>query len=155
MATDWARYMYENPDVYRMFQDGGKWSWDNGRQQNAYMRADGSPLQAETAAQYAQAHYNNFGKREGRKTHSQGGTDYAEKLRSQGGGTFGSGGANPAVSELQKLVESLTDSLGEAPTAEQVKEVAESGEGLAQTLLTNNYMTDDKKKKSFLQPIGS
>ena len=45
MATDWARYMVENPDVYEMYSDGGKWSWDQGRQQNAYMRMDGSPLQ--------------------------------------------------------------------------------------------------------------
>lgn len=151
MATDYARYMYENPDVYKMFQDGGKWSWDNGRQQNAYMRADGSPLQAETAAQYAAAHYRNFGQREGRKMHETSGVDYAAKLRSQGGGSFG--GSNPAMSELQKAVAELAKGV---EGGEEVKEAAESGEGLARTVLTNNPMyADSKKKKSFLQPLGA
>ena len=147
--ADWARYMYENPDVYRMYSDGGKWSWGRGRQQNAYQRQDGSMLQAETAAQYAQNHYRNFGKGEGRKVHEANGTDYASKLGS------GGGGLNPEVDALQKLVMSLTESLGEAPTAEQVKEIADAGAGVQGTVLTNNYLQDEeKKKRSFLQPIG-
>jgi hypothetical protein len=150
--ADWARYMYENPDVYRMFSDGGKWSWANGRQQGAYQREDGSMLQQESAAQYAQNHYNNFGKREGRKVHEGNGTNYASKL----GGGGGSGGLNPEVEALQKLVMGLTESLGEAPTAEQVKEIADAGAGMQRTVLTDNYLQDDDKKpkKSFLQPIG-
>jgi len=153
MATDYARYMYENPDVYKMFQDGGKWSWDNGRQQNAYMRADGSPLQAETAAQYAAAHYRNFGQREGRKMHNTSGVDYAAKLRSQGGGSFG--GANPAMSELQKAVAELAEGIAGGAEGDKAK-AEEAVEGLSRTVLTNNAVYEDsKKKKSFLQPIGA
>jgi len=124
--ADWARYMYENPDVYNMFSDGGKWSWANGRQQGAYMREDGSPLQQESAAQYAQNHYNNFGKREGRKVHERNGTNYAAKL---GGGGGQSGGNSELNAEL---------------AAEQSK-----------SILTNFETDDSKKKKSFLTPIGS
>lgn len=145
--ADWARYMYENPDVYNMFSDGGKWSWGNGRQQNAYMRQDGSPLQQESAAQYAQNHYRNFGKGEGRKVHDRNGTDYAAKL---GGG--GGGGNSELNAELAAMIKSLAE-IAQDPnaTAEQKAEAAEK----SKTILTNFGGTDDDKKKSFLTPIGS
>ena len=146
MAADYARYLYENPDVYSMFSDGGKWSWGNGRQQNAYMRQDGSPLQAETAAQYAANHYKNFGKGEGRKLHEQGSTDYAAKL---GGG--GGGAVSEMNAELAAMIKSLAK-IAEDPNATP-EEKAEAAEQ-SKTILTNFGGTDDKKKKSFLTPLG-
>ena len=147
--ADWARYMFENQDVYSMFSDGGKWSWGNGRQQNAYMRQDGSPLQAETAAQYAANHYKNFGKGEGRKLHEQGSTDYAAKL---GGGGGQSGGNSELNAELAEMIKSLAK-IAENPNATP-EEKAEAAEQ-SKTILTNFGVTDDKKKKSFLTPMGS
>ena len=148
MAADWARYLYEHPDVYNMFSDGGKWTWANGgRQQNAYMREDGTPLQAATAAEYAQQHYNNFGKREGRKLHERNGTDYAAKL---GGG--GGGAVSEMNAELAAMIKSLAK-IAEDPNATP-EEKAEAAEQ-SKTILTNFGGTDDKKKKSFLTPLGS
>ena len=144
--ADWARYMYENPDVYNMFSDGGKWSWANGRKQGAYMREDGSPLQQESAAQYAQNHYNNFGKREGRKVHEQGSINYAAKL---GGG---GGAVSEMNAELAAMIKSLAK-IAEDPNATP-EEKAEAAEQ-SKTILTNFGGTDDKKKKSFLTPLGS
>ena len=145
--ADWARYMYENPDVYNMFSDGGKWSWANGRQQGAYQREDGSMLQQESAAPYAQNHYNNFGKGEGRKVHERNGTDYASKL---GGG--GGGAVSEMNAELAAMIKSLAK-IAEDPNATP-EEKAEAAEQ-SKTILTNFGGTDDKKKKSFLTPLGS
>ena len=150
--ADWARYMYENPDVYNMFSDGGKWTWANGgRQQNAYMREDGTPLQAATAAEYAQSHYRNFGEREGRKVHERNGTDYAAKLGGGGGGGQ-SGGNSELNAELAEMIKSLAK-IAQDPkaTPEEKAEAAEQ----SKTILTNFGGTDDKKKKSFLTPLGS
>ena len=158
MATDWARYLYENGDVMSMFSDGGKWSWDNGRQQNAYMRADGSPLQQESAAQYAQNHYRNFGKREGRAIHDAGGTDYAALLRGGGGGAPTPSPQNNSMSALQKQVADLTMSLAnpdnKGPYTGAEKPDLPMADPLKSTILFGN--TDDqKKKKSFLTPFGA
>ena len=167
MATDWARYMHQYQDVYKMYSDGGKWTWDKGRQQNAYMRQDGTPLHAETAAQYAQAHYNNFGKSEGRKVHEKGDVDYAAKLRagsggssggSSGGGSGGSSGGsqssqmNAQLAELVKSLAQLNTGVEEKNiTPEQAAENAQK----TNTILTNYLASNDKKKKSFLQPLGN
>ena len=145
--ADWARYMYENPDVYSMFSDGGKWSWANGRQQGAYQREDGSMLQQESAAQYAQNHYRNFGKGEGRKVHERNGTDYAAKLGGGGGG----GAASEMNAELAAMIKSLAK-IAQDPNATP-EEKAEAAEQ-SKTILTNFGGTDDKKKKSFLTPLG-
>jgi len=147
--ADWARYMYENPDVYNMFSDGGKWSWANGRQQGAYMREDGSPLQQESAAQYAQNHYNNFGKREGRKVHERNGTNYAAKL---GGGGGQSGGNSELNAELAAMVKSLAE-IANDPNATKEQKAAAAEQ--SKSILTNFETDDSKKKKSFLTPIGS
>lgn len=149
---DYARYMYENPDVYQMFQDGGRWSWDNARQQNAYMRADGSPLQAETAAEYAAAHYRNFGKREGRKLHDMSGTDYASKLRGSGGAATPSP-QNAAMTTLQAQIAQLTQGIGENAQGIENNPVADASQAFASTFL-NTDSGDSKKKRSFLTPIG-
>lgn len=150
MATDWARYMYENGDVYSMYSDGGKWSWDQGRQQNAYMRADGSPLQAETAAQYAQNHYRNFGKREGRAIHDMGGTDYAALLR---GSNTPAPQQNPMMSDLQRQVAELTQGIADSA---ETPAVADASKALSNTVLNPFSLGEDsKKKKSFLTPFGS
>ena len=156
MATDWARYMHENRDVYDMYSDGGKWDWDNGRQQNAYMRADGTPLQQESAAQYAQNHYRNFGKREGRAIHDAGSTDYAALLRGSGGG----GGAqapspqNNSMSALQQQVADLTQSISDSTNSPAM---ADASQAMSKTVLSGfNIGSDDaKKKKSFLTPFGA
>ena len=153
MATDWARYMYENGDVYSMFSDGGKWSWDQGRQQNAYMRMDGSPLQQESAAQYAQNHYRNFGKREGRQLHDTGSTDYAALLRGGGGGA--SAPQNGTMSALQKQVADLTASLQEGAGELGEGVVADASQALNSTILNNLSNDDSKKRKSFLTPFGA
>jgi len=145
--ADWARYMYENPDVYNMFSDGGKWSWANGRQQGAYQREDGSMLQQESAAQYAQNHYRNFGKGEGRKVHERNGTDYAAKL---GGG--GGGAGSEMNAELAAMIKSLAK-IAEDPNATPEEKAAAAEQ--SKTILTNFGGTDDKKKKSFLTPLGS
>ncbi len=158
MAIDYARYMIENPDVYDMFRKPGggrpNWTWDNGRKAGQYRRNDGTMTQNTTAAEYAQQHYDNFGRREGRKQHQRTDGSYEARIRQIDGG--GGGGINPEVDALQKLVMGLTESLGEAPTAEQVKEIADAGANMQRTVLTDNYLLDDekKKKKSFLQPIG-
>ena len=153
MATDWARYLYDNKDVYSMYSDGGKWSWDRGRQQNAYMRMDGSPLQQESAAQYAQNHYRNFGKREGRQLHDTGSTDYAALLRSGGGGA--SAPQNNPMSALQKQVADLTASLqdGAGELGESV--VADASQALNSTILNAISGEEAKKRKSFLTPYGA
>ena len=149
---DYARYMYENPDVYRMYSDGGRWSWDNARQQNAYMRADGSPLQAESAAQYAAAHYRNFGKREGRKLYDMSGTDYAAKLR----GSSAPAPQNTAMTELQKQVAELTQGIADNAQGQGIENnpVADASRAFASTFL-NTDSGDSKKKRSFLTPIGA
>ena len=147
---DYARYMYENPDVYRMYSDGGRWSWDNARQQNAYMRADGSPLQAESAAQYAAAHYRNFGKREGRKLYEMSGTDYATKLR----GSSAPSPQNAAMSELQKQVAELTQGISENAKGIDNNPVVDASQAFAGTFLSTDS-GDSKKKRSFLTPIGA
>lgn len=147
---DWARYMVENPDVYNMFSDGGKWSWGNGRKQNAYMREDGSPLQAETAAQYAQNHYNNFGKREGRKVHEANGTDYASML---GGGGSGAGPTDAMLMSVTALTKQIADLKENGGSKEEIEELKRE----SRTLLTDfgyNLDEDSKKKKSYLTPIG-
>jgi len=151
--ADWARYMYENPDVYNMFSDGGKWTWANGgRRQNAYMREDGTPLQAATAAEYAQQHYNNFGKREGRKVHEANGTNYAAKL---GGG---GGGGNAPTEAMMMSVTALTAQIAELKKNGGSKEEIDALKEESKTLLTDfgyNYEEDDKKKKkSFLSSYG-
>ena len=157
MATDWARYMHENRDVYDMYSDGGKWSWDNGRQQNAYMRADGTPLQAETAAQYAQNHYRNFGKRAGRALHDVGSTDYAALLRGSGGGGATAPAPSPqndSMSALQKQVADLTQSISDSTNSPAM---ADASQAMSKTVLSGfNLGSDDaKKKKSFLTPFGA
>ena len=151
MATDWARYMYENPDVYSMYSDGGKWSWDRGRQQNAYRRQDGNMLQAETAAQYAQAHYRNFGQREGRKIHDAGGTDYAALLR---GSNTPAPQQNPAMDSLQRQVAELTQGIAESAQGQGIENnpVADASQAFASTFLSTS--DESKKKKSFLTPFG-
>ena len=164
MAKDYARYMYENKDVYSMFSDGGKWSWDNGRQQNAYMRQDGTPVQAETAAQYAQAHYRNFGQREGRQLHDAGGTDYAALLRGGGGGAPTPSPPptpspqNNSMAALQKQVADLTMSLAnpdnKGPYTGAEKPDLPMADPLKSTILFGN-IDDQKKKKSFLTPFGA
>ncbi len=159
MATDWARYMHENRDVYDMYSDGGKWDWDNGRQQNAYMRADGTPLQQESAAQYAKNHYRNFGKREGRAIHDTGSTDYAALLRGSGGG----GGAqapspqNNSMSALQQQVADLTQSISDSAESLDNNPVVDASQAMAKTVLSgfNLGNEDSKKKKSFLTPFGA
>ena len=146
--SDWARYMYENPDVYDMFSDGGKWTWANGgRQQNAYMRQDGTPLQAATAAEYAQQHYRNFGKGEGRQVHERNGTDYAAKLGGGGGG----GATSEMNAELAAMIKSLAE-IAQDPNATPEEKAAAAEQ--SKTILTNFGGTDDKKKKSFLTPLG-
>ena len=156
MAADYARYMHENRDVYNMYSDGGKWDWNNGRQHNQIARADGQILQAETAAQYAQNHYNNFGKREGRQMHETGGTDYGAIL--MGGSSPAPSGQNTQVSALQNQVTQLTDSMnnqspGQSTTAE--RSMADNLKGIGDTVLTNTSNALDKKKKSYLTPVGA
>ena len=151
---DYARYLYENPDVSRMYSDGGRWSWDNARQQNAYMRNDGSPLQAETAAEYAAAHYRNFGKREGRQLHDMSGTDYAAKLRGSSGSATPST-QNAAMDTLQKQVSELTQSIADSAQGQGIDNnpVVDASRALASTFLSTDS-GDSKKKRSFLTPIG-
>lgn len=166
MAKDWARYMHQYQDVYKMYSDGGKWTWDKGRQQNAYMRQDGTPLHAETAAQYAQAHYNNFGKGEGRKVHEKGDVDYAAKLRAgSGGGSGGSGsnsggGSNQSSqmnAQLAEMIKSLAAlNAGSQSQSEASEEEQSPSQSPTNTVLTN-YLSEEnkKKKKSFLKPMGN
>ena len=173
MATDWARYMYQYKDVYDEYSDGGKWTWDRGRQANAYMRNDGTPLLAETAAEYAQNHYRAHGKRAGRKIHEKSGVDYAAKLREReaagsGGNSGGNSGTqqeqNPLNRELVDLVKMLSDlataragntNSTSTSTSTQSSEAASQAVSAAQTLLTNFNIEEAKKKKSFLTPIGA
>ncbi len=161
MAADYARYMHENRDVYNMYSDGGKWSWANGRQQGAYTRNDGSPLQAETAAQYAQNHYSNFGKREGRQMHEMGGTDYGAILMggssSQSSAPSTQNTQNTQISGLQDQVTKLTQSLADQGSGEATAErtMASNLEGLNSTVLTGGVNALKKKKSSYLTPIGA
>ena len=171
---DWARYMYENKDVYSMYSDGGKWDWDNGRQQNAYMRADGTPLQAETAAQYAQNHYRNFGKRAGRALHDVGSTDYAAKLRGSSAPAPAPAAApsanaanakNDEITTLQKKIADLTNSVSAsmanpnnaAPYTGAEKPDLPMVNPLKSTILSNSSLPgqEEKKKRSYLTPITS
>ena len=180
MATDWARYLFQYKDVYKEYSDGGKWTWDKGRQANAYMRADGTPLLAETAAQYAQNHYRAHGKRAGRKIHSKGDVDYAAKLRAReseaGSGNSGgnSGGSdsgsqanaqNDKILGLQKQIADLIASMmqqnsGSSQSSASSSDTSSSttqssaGNALAGTILSR-AMDLQKKKKSFLTPLGA
>ena len=155
MAKDYARYMYEQKDVMAMYSDGGKWSWDNGRQQGAYMRADGSPLQQESAAEYAANHYRNFGQREGRQLHETGGTDYAALLRGSNQPAAASPSPqNDATSALQKQISELTQSLQTTPASTEASR-ADASQSMTSTILTSQQGEDKKKKKSFLTPLGA
>ena len=154
MATDYARYMFENPDVYDMYRDVGGyreshgWGWDRGRQYGDGMRADGTPVQNGTAAEYAAAHYRNFGKREGRQMHERTSDAYENKLREIDAGGGGGFGVN---SELQKMIEDLAKiAMNEDATPEERQEALEQ----SKTILTNFDLEEAKKKKSFLTPIG-
>ena len=169
MAMDYARYMVMYPDVYDMFRKPGSgrpnWTWDNGRKAGQYQRNDGSMTQQETAAQYAQAHYNNFGKREGRKMHERkddtyeklisavdaGGSSGSKSSGSSGGGSQ-SGQMNAQLAAMIKSLAELNTGLNEENiTPEQAAENAQQ----TNTVLTNYLDTESKKKKkSFLQSIG-
>jgi hypothetical protein len=156
MAIDYARYMVENPDVYNMFRKPGSgrpnWTWDNGRKEGQYRREDGNMTSAETAAQYAQNHYNNFGKSEGRKQHQRVDGSYEARIRQiDGGGGGGGGAASELNAELAAMIKSLAK-IAEDPNATP-EEKAEAAEQ-SKTILTNFGGTDDKKKKSFLTPLG-
>lgn len=150
MATDWARYMVERPDVYDVYRKSGagfNWTWDRGRQQNEIQRNDGQMLQAETAAEYAANHYRNFGKGEGMQLHERTSDAYEQKLRSIDGG--GGGGAMNA--ELAQMIEDLAKiAMNEDASPEEREEAIEA----SKTILTNFDLEEAKKKKSFLTPIG-
>lgn len=150
MATDWARYMAERPDVYDVYRKSGagfNWTWDRGRQQGEIQRNDGQMLQAETAAQYAENHYRNFGKGEGMQLHERTSDAYEQKLRQIDGGG-GGGGMN---AELAQMIEDLAAiAMDKNATPEEREEALEQ----SKTILTNFDLDDAKKKKSFLTPIG-
>ena len=155
MAIDYARYMVENPDVYNMYRKPGggrpNWTWDNGRKEGQYRRNDGNMTSAETAAQYAQNHYNNFGKSEGRQQHQRTDGSYEARLREIDGGGGGGGATSELNAELAAMIKSLA-AIAEDPNATP-EEKAEAAEQ-SKTILTNFGGTDDKKKKSFLTPLG-
>jgi len=158
MAQDWARYMYENKDVYDMYGDGGKYSWDVARPAGI-QRNDGQYEPGGTAALYAQQHYSNFGQREGRQVHEAGGTNYGSMLMGGGGG--GGGGAsspqpqqNESVTALQKQISELTQSLQASPASTEASR-ADASQSMASTILTGQQGEDKKKKKSFLTPFGA
>jgi hypothetical protein len=116
------------------------------------MRNDGNPIGNATAAEYAESHYNNFGKREGMQLHERTGDSYEQKLRAIDGGS--SGGAMGGLNgELAKLLQSLTDVANDPDaTAEEKQKAVEK----SQTILTNFSLDDDeeKKKTSYLSPFG-
>jgi hypothetical protein len=152
MATDFARYMVENPDVYDMFRKPGSgrpnWTWDNGRKAGQYRRNDGTMTKNTTAAEYAQQHYNNFGKREGRQLHERTSDAYEIKIREIDGGGGGGGGMN---AELAQMIEDLAAiAMDTNATPEEREEALEQ----SKTILTNFDLEESKKKKSFLTPIG-
>ena len=155
MSTDWARYLVERPDVYNEFRKSGlgfNWTWDRGRREGDGMRNDGNPIGNATAAEYAESHYNNFGRREGMQLHDRTGDSYEQKLRAIDGGS--SGGAMGGLNgELAKLLQSLTDVANDPDaTAEEKQKAVEK----SQTILTNFSLDDDeeKKKTSYLSPFG-
>lgn len=153
MAIDYARYMVENPDVYDMFRKPGSgrpnWTWDNGRKAGQYRRNDGTMTTNTTAAQYAQQHFDNFGRSEGRKQHQRTDGSYEARIRQIDGG--GGGGASEMNAELAAMIKALAE-IAEDPNATP-EEKAEAAEQ-SKTILTNFGGTDDKKKKSFLTPVG-
>jgi hypothetical protein len=159
MAIDYARYMVENPDVYDMFRKPGSgrpnWTWDNGRKEGQYRREDGNMTSAETAAQYAQNHYNNFGKREGRKQHQRVDGSYEERIRQIDGG---GGGGNAPTEAMMMSVTALTAQIAELKKNGGSQEEINALKEESKTLLTDfgyNYEEDSKKKKkSFLSASG-
>ena len=156
MATDWARYMVERPDVYDVYRKSGRgfnWTWDRGRKQGEIQRNDGEMLQAETAAQYAANHYRNFGKGEGMKLHERTSDEYENRLRQIDAGGGAVAGGNDALNkELADLVKQLAE-VANDPDATTEEKIAAAQE--TQTILTNFQADDSDKKKSFLTPIGS
>ena len=152
MATDWARYMVERPDVYDEFRKSGlgfNWTWDRGRREGDGMRNDGKPIGNATAAEYAQAHYNNFGKREGMQLHERTDDSFEQKLRAIDGGASG-GPSGGIQSEMMAMIESLQNVIDNPKsTEEEVTEALET----TQTILTGGLNLDEKKKKSLLTPI--
>ena len=154
MAQDWARYMYENKDVYDMYGDGGKYSWDVARPAGI-QRNDGQYEPGGTAALYAQQHYSNFGQREGRQVHETGGTNYGSMLMGGGGGGASSPQPqqNESVTALQKQISELTQSLQASPASTEASR-ADASQSMASTILTGQQGEDKKKKKSFLTPLG-
>jgi len=151
MATDWARYMVERPDVYDVYRKSGhgfNWTWDRGRQHNEIRRNDGEVLQAETAAEYAANHYRNFGKSEGMQLHERTSDAYEQKLRQIDGG---GGGGSALTADLAELIAQLAEvAMDPNATPEQIAEAAEQ----SRTILTDFGVDEQEKKKSFLTPIG-
>ena len=153
MAIDYARYMVENPDVYDMFRKPGSgrpyWTWDNGRKEGQYRRNDGTMTKNTTAAEYPPQHFDNFGRREGRKQHQRVDGSYEARIRQIDGG--GGGAVSEMNAELAAMIKSLAE-IAEDPNATP-EEKAEAAEQ-SKTILTNFGGSDDKKKKSFLTPLG-
>jgi len=150
MATDWARYMVERPDVYDEFRKSGlgfNWSWDRGRREGDGMRNDGNPIGNATAAEYAESHYNNFGRREGMQLHDRTSDAYEQKLRQIDGG----GGGSALTTDLAELIAQLAEvAMDPNATPEQIAEAAEQ----SRTILTDFGVDEQDKKKSYLTPIG-
>jgi hypothetical protein len=143
--------MVERPDVYNEFRKSGlgfNWTWDRGRREGDGMRNDGNPIGNATAAEYAESHYNNFGRREGMQLHDRTDDSYEQKLRAIDGGGGGPGGS--MQSEMMSLIESLQKVIDDPKsTKEEVSEAIET----TQTILTSGMNLDEKKKKSLLTPI--